>query len=74
MIEHSKIKLTSDGKSVIVPIDVWSSILEELGHYSADEETAEILIDKEIMEAIRRSEKDIKQGRLVSLKDIEKNI
>ncbi len=74
MIEHNKIRLSSDGKSVIVPIDVWSSILEELGHYNADEETAEILADREIMAAIRKSEEDIKKGRLVSLEDIEKQI
>ena len=74
MTDQEKIKLSEDGRFVIVPLDIWSTILEELGHYNADEEIAEILADREIMEAIKKSEEDIKKGRLVSIEELEKRL
>lgn len=49
-----------------------SAVLLSAEEYEALEETLEIVQDKEIMDALQRSEKDVKAGRLTSLTDLRR--
>lgn len=56
--EGSTIALTRDGEAV--------GVMMPLSRYEAMQETIEILGDKEIVRALKASQKDFKAGRLVS--------
>jgi antitoxin YefM len=49
-----------------------AAVLLSAGEYEALEETLEILQDEDLMDALRRSEKDVKAGRLTSLNDLRR--
>jgi PHD/YefM family antitoxin component YafN of YafNO toxin-antitoxin module len=51
---------------VIIPIELWKVLKKDL-----KEESAEILSDPELINAIRESEGDIKAGRTTSLDILE---
>lgn len=47
-----------------------SAVMLSADEYESLEETLEILQDKDLMEALQRSNKDVKAGRLTSLSDL----
>jgi prevent-host-death family protein len=47
-----------------------SAVMLSADEYESLEETLEILQDKDLMEALRKSEDDVRAGRLTSLKDL----
>ena len=49
-----------------------SAVLLSAEEYEALEETLEIVQDKELMDALQRSERDVKAGRLTSLTDLRR--
>lgn len=49
-----------------------SAVMLSADEYESLEETLEILQDKDLMEALRKSEDDIRAGRLTSLSDLRK--
>lgn len=49
-----------------------SAVLLSADEYGSLEETLEILQDKDLLEALRKSEDDIRSGRLTSLADLRK--
>lgn len=49
-----------------------SAVLLSVAEYEALEETLEILQDKDLMDALKRSEKDVEAGRLTSLADLRR--
>lgn len=48
------------------------ALLMSLDEYESLEETIEVLSDEDLMEQLRRSEEDVKAGRLVDLDDLLK--
>lgn len=49
-----------------------SAVMISADEYESLEETLEILQDKDLLEALRKSEDDIRSGRLTSLADLRK--
>lgn len=49
-----------------------SAVMLSADEYESLEETLEILQDKDLMEALRKSEDDVRAGRLTSLADLRK--
>jgi antitoxin YefM len=49
-----------------------AAVLLSAEEYEALEETLEILQDQELMDALKRSEKDVKAGRVTSLNDLRR--
>lgn len=47
-----------------------SAVMLSADEYESLEETLEILQDKDLMEALRKSEDDVRAGRLTSLADL----
>ncbi len=47
-----------------------SAVMLSADEYESLEETLDILQDKDLMEALRKSEDDVRAGRLTSLKDL----
>ena len=48
-----------------------SAVMLSADEYESLEETLDILQDKELMEALRKSEDDVRGGRLISLEDLQ---
>ena len=59
---HEHVLITRNGRP--------SAVMLSAAEYEALEETLDILQDKELMDALRKSEDDIRAGRLVSLEDL----
>ncbi|HWC13870.1 MAG TPA: type II toxin-antitoxin system Phd/YefM family antitoxin [Actinomycetota bacterium] len=49
-----------------------SAVMLSADEYESLEETLEILQDKDLIEALRKSEDDVRAGRLTSLEDLRK--
>ncbi|MGH2752283.1 MAG: type II toxin-antitoxin system Phd/YefM family antitoxin [Actinomycetota bacterium] len=49
-----------------------SAVMLSADEYESLEETLDILQDKDLMQALKRSEADVAAGRLVELKDVRK--
>lgn len=49
-----------------------SAVMLSADEYESLEETLDILQDKDVMEALRKSEDDVRAGRLTSLADLRK--
>ena len=49
-----------------------SAVLLSAAEYEALEETLEVLQDKDLMDALKRSDKDVEAGRLTSLADLRR--
>lgn len=47
-----------------------SAVMLSADEYESLEETLDILQDKDLLEALRKSEDDVRAGRLTSLKDL----
>jgi prevent-host-death family protein len=47
-----------------------SAVLLSAAEYEALKETLEVLQDKDLMDALKRSDKDVEAGRLTSLADL----
>lgn len=62
--KHEHVLITRNGRPAAVMLSA-----EE---YESLEETMEILQDKDLMEALRKSEDDIRAGRLTSLNDLRR--
>jgi len=61
---HEHVLITRNGRP--------SAVLLSADEYEALEETLEILQDSDLMEALQRSDKDVKAGRLTSLTDLRR--
>lgn len=59
---HEHVLITRNGRP--------SAVLLSADEYESLEETLDILQDKDVMEALRKSEGDVRAGRLVSLEDV----
>ena len=59
---HEHVLITRNGRP--------SAVMLSAAEYESLEETLDILQDKELMDALRKSEDDIRAGRLVSLEDL----
>ena len=62
--KHEHVLITRNGRP--------SAVMLSADEYESLEETLEILQDKELMEALRKSEDDIRAGRLTSLEDVRR--
>lgn len=62
---HEHVLITRNGRPAAVMLSA--------DEYESLEETLEILQDKDLMDALHRSERDIKAGRLTSLKDLRRD-
>jgi antitoxin YefM len=60
--KHEHVLITRNGRPAAVMLSA--------DEYESLEETLEILQDQELMEALRRSESDVRAGRLTSLRDL----
>jgi prevent-host-death family protein len=60
--KHEHVLITRNGRP--------SAVMLSAEEYESLEETLDILQDKELLEALRKSEGDIKAGRLVSLEGL----
>jgi antitoxin YefM len=61
---HEHVLITRNGRP--------SAVLLSAEEFETLEETLEILQDRELMEALQRSEKEVKAGQLVSLKELRR--
>lgn len=63
---HEHVEITRNGRPValVLPVEEYESIVE----------TLEILGDDELMEALRRSEDDVKAGRTRSWKRVKRDL
>ena len=61
---HEHVLITRNGRP--------SAVLLSAEEFETLEETLEILQDQELMEALRRSEKDVEAGDLVALKELRR--
>ena len=63
---HEHVEITRNGRpiAVLLPVEEYESIVE----------TLEILGDSELMDALRRSEEDVKAGRLRSWKRVKRDL
>ena len=61
---HEHVLITRNGRP--------SAVLLSADEFEALEETLEILQDSDLMEALQRSDKDVKAGRLTSLTDLRR--
>ena len=61
---HEHVLITRNGRP--------SAVLLSAEEFEVLEETLEVLQDKELMDALRRSDKDAKAGRLTSLSDLRR--
>ncbi len=57
---------------VPIPKEVFSDLVKRFGELEEIMETLEIMADKAMMDDIKKSEEDIKAGRVTKLKDINK--
>lgn len=62
--KHEHVLITRNGRPAAVMLSA--------DEYESLEETLDILQDKELMEALKKSEADVNAGRLVDLKDLPK--
>ena len=60
--KHEHVLITRNGRPAAVMLSA--------DEYESLEETLEILQDKELIDALRRSEADVRAGRLTSLRDL----
>ncbi|MBI4729826.1 MAG: type II toxin-antitoxin system Phd/YefM family antitoxin [Acidobacteria bacterium] len=63
---HEHVVITRNGRPV--------AVLVPSAEYDAMEETLEILRDDQLLEALKESERDVKAGRLVSLRDVRREL
>jgi antitoxin YefM len=63
--KHEHVLITRNGRP--------SAVMLSADEYESLEETLEILQDKDLMEALRKSEDDIRAGRLTSLEDLRRD-
>lgn len=63
--KHEHVLITRNGRP--------SAVMLSADEYESLEETLDILQDKELMDALRRSDEDVAAGRLVSLDDLRTN-
>ena len=61
---HEHVLITRNGRP--------SAVMLSADEYESLEETLEILQDKELLEALRKSEDDVRAGRLTSLEDLRR--
>lgn len=61
---HEHVLITRNGRP--------SAVLLSAEEFETLEETLEILQDQELLQALQRSEKDVKTGHLVSLKELRR--
>lgn len=57
--------------AVLLPIDQWQIILEELGVYGSDEETAEILADSAFLASIAKGREQARKREGRPLHEVE---
>lgn len=60
--KHEHVLITRNGRP--------SAVMLSAEEYESLEETLNILQDKELMKALRKSDDDVKAGRLVALEDL----
>lgn len=60
--KHEHVLITRNGRP--------SAVMLSADEYESLEETLDILQDKELMDALKKSEADVHTGRLVELKDL----
>lgn len=60
--KHEHVLITRNGRPSVVMLSA--------DEYESLEETLDIVQDKDLMEALRKSDDDIRAGRLVSLEDL----
>lgn len=62
-MENIQYVIDENGQPVAVqiPLDKWRAIQAELDDYTSEEETAEILADAPLMEAIKKGREQIKR-------------
>ena len=60
--KHEHVLITRNGRP--------SAVMLSADEYESLEETLDILQDKHLMDALRRSEDDVRAGRLTSLEDL----
>lgn len=60
--KHEHVLITRNGRP--------SAVMLSADEYESLEETLEILQDKDLVEALRKSEHDVRDGRLTSLDDL----
>lgn len=63
---HEHVVITRKGRPV--------AVLVPTAEYDAMEETLEVLHDDQLLEALKESEQDVRAGRLVSLKDLRRDL
>ncbi len=61
---HEHVLITRNGRP--------SAVILSANEYESLEETLEILEDKELLEALKRSDQDVKAGRLSSLAEVRR--
>lgn len=62
---HEHVLITRNGRP--------SAVLLSADEYESLEETLEILQDKDLLDALKRSEKDVAEGRVTPLKELRKS-
>ncbi len=63
---HEHVVITRNGRPV--------AVLMPSVEYDALEETLDILHDEELLQALRESEKDVRAGRLVPLRELRRRL
>lgn len=63
---HEHVVITRNGRPV--------AVLIASAEYDALEETLEVLHDEDLLAALRESEKDVRAGRLVSLREVRREL
>lgn len=51
-----------------------AAVLMSAAEFDSWKETMDILADKELMKAIRQGEKEIKEGKFITLEELEKDL
>lgn len=64
--EQEHVVITRNGKRV--------ALLMSMDEWESWEETIEVLSDEETMEALKRSEEDVKAGRLVDWDEVKRDL
>lgn len=59
---HEHVLITRNGRP--------SAVMLSADEYESLEETLDVLQDKDLLDALKRSERDVAQGRLTSLKEL----
>jgi len=71
LVENAKDRLA---EYVITVNGVPAAVIISAAEYDSWKETEEILADKELMKSIKKGEKELKEGKGITLEELEKSL